>query len=197
MIQSYPLQWPAGYVQTPRTSRIYSRFKSTVERARDFIIHEIRRMEGTDVIISTNVPVNKYGELRGDYPNSRLDNTGAAVYFKLKGKDVVICCDTYIKLVDNLTAIGKTIENLRAIDRWGVSDFLERAFTGFKGLPEQAGTETKDCWEILGIAPNSSQDAVKAAWKALVKIHHPDNGGSHDRMTEINNAYSQCLKLAS
>jgi hypothetical protein len=41
---------------------------------------------------------------------------GVAVYFTYKGNEVVLCCDTYERIWENVYAIGKTIENLRAIE---------------------------------------------------------------------------------
>ncbi|MDE2102679.1 MAG: J domain-containing protein [Patescibacteria group bacterium] len=46
-------------------------------------------------------------------------------------------------------------------------------------------------WETLGVDSNASVEQVKASWLELSKIHHPDVGGSHERMAQINAAFEQ------
>lgn len=48
----------------------------------------------------------------------------------------------------------------------------------------------KDYYEILGIAKNATPEEVKAAFRRLAHVHHPDKkGGNTDRFKEINEAY--------
>ncbi len=49
---------------------------------------------------------------------------------------------------DNIQAIRKTIEAMRGLERWGVSDMLQRTFSGFKALPDQTGIG-KEAWWIV------------------------------------------------
>lgn len=55
-------------------------------------------------------------------------------------------------------------------------------------------------YEILGLnkADNPSQEQIRAAWKKLVKEHHPDlnpnNKDAEDRIKEINRAYDELQK---
>ncbi len=47
-------------------------------------------------------------------------------------------------------------------------------------------------WEVLGVSKYASGDRVKAAYKKLVKLYHPDINPKRDarsRMTAINEAY--------
>lgn len=46
-------------------------------------------------------------------------------------------------------------------------------------------------YEILQITPNASEEVIKAAYKALVKKYHPDNGAIDgiEKMQLINDAY--------
>ena len=56
-----------------------------------------------------------------------------------------------------------------------------------------------DPFSTLGITPSASEDEIKAAYRKLAKKYHPDvNGGSADseqKMKEINEAYSEALKI--
>lgn len=44
-------------------------------------------------------------------------------------------------------------------------------------------------YEVLGVNPNANQIVIEAAYKALVKEHHPDMGGEEEKFIEIKNAY--------
>lgn len=51
--------------------------------------------------------------------------------------------------------------------------------SGAKGSPHHAA---------LHLLPSAPIQVVKAAYRALALIHHPDKGGSNDRMRELNAA---------
>ncbi|MDJ0718686.1 MAG: J domain-containing protein [Prochloraceae cyanobacterium] len=47
-------------------------------------------------------------------------------------------------------------------------------------------------WEILGVSADANADRVKAAYKKLVKLYHPDANFRRDaqkRMAAVNDAY--------
>ncbi len=44
-------------------------------------------------------------------------------------------------------------------------------------------------FQTLYLLPNAPPEVVKAAYKALAKIHHPDARGSSEKMIEINRAF--------
>jgi DnaJ domain len=47
------------------------------------------------------------------------------------------------------------------------------------------------CFEILGVTNGVTIEELKAAYRAAAATHHPDCGGSHQRMVEINSAFEQ------
>jgi len=51
----------------------------------------------------------------------------------------------------------------------------------------------RDPYEILGIKRSASLDEVKAAYRRACKVRHPDLGGSHEAMVELNTAYAFVL----
>ena len=57
----------------------------------------------------------------------------------------------------------------------------------------------QDPYRVLGVAPDASEDEIKKAYRALAKKYHPDvNNGSAEaemRMKEVNEAYSQVMKM--
>lgn len=46
-----------------------------------------------------------------------------------------------------------------------------------------------DYYTILGIQPSADPDTIRRAYRHQATRHHPDRGGSHERMVEINEAW--------
>jgi len=192
-INAYPLQWPVGWRRTPPAERRSSRFKATVAGARDAVLHELQLMgcdaEG-EIIISTNIPLRADGNPRGDWERRAITDRGVAVYFFRKGRRVVLACDAYYSIEENMRAIALTLDAMRGIERWGAHEMLDRAFTGFTALP---APERKLNWrQVLGPVAQSVAD-VKLRYRELALQHHPDRGGNPALMAEINRAYSEAI----
>ncbi len=143
------------------------------------------------VVISTNIQLRRDGL---PYSNQKepLD-TGVAVYWKdRKDKQLVLACDKYNTVGDNLYAIGKTIEATRAITRWGTVT-AEQAFAGYVALNEKTGPS---CWEILGLERHSNTErSVLEAYRAKARSLHPDVGGNSDSFAALVAAKDMALQL--
>ncbi len=183
-IEAYPLQWPAGRPRAKR--RQNAQFQLSLAKARDHLMNEVRLLNGRQPVLSSNL------ELRLDglpYANQKQpDDPGIAVYFTYKDKQHCFACDDWRKVEDNLRAIGKTIEALRGIARWGTGDMMERAFQGFVALPSPV-----QWWHVLGFesATGLNLNEVEIRYKKLAMQRHPDRGGSDDAMTELTWARDQ------
>ena len=187
MTQAYPLHWPAGW---PRTKRpIASAFRVTFAEARDDLQKELRLMDARYMVISTNHTLRRDGLPYANQPAP--DDCGVAVYFEWKGRQMAFACDKWDNVRANLRAIGKTVENLRGIERWGASDMMERAFSAFEALPAP-----KSCWDELGIDENASRADIQDAYRDKAKRVHPDHGGSASAMAALNAARAEALKHA-
>lgn len=196
--EAYPLCWPDGWPRH-KGQREYGQFKGTPGKVQRELLQEIDRLVlgvearrytlDEEVVISTNV------ELRQDgypYANRRKpEDPGVAVYFQRKGKKQCFACDKYNEVWKNMRAIQKTIEALRGIERWGSSDMLDRAFTGFVGLPAPG---ERPWWEVMGLNGTESHQVIKDRYRVLAKTRHPDRGGSDQQFSELNQAYNTALK---
>lgn len=132
MIEPYPLQWIPGKPRTPSHQRKRSQFQVSFAKARDGLLLELSRLGASNIIISSNVQTRRDGL---PYANFREpDDPGVAVYFKTFKKEYALSCDRWDRAKDNLRAIGKHIEALRGIERWGVSS-IEESFQPYL-LPE-------------------------------------------------------------
>lgn len=190
MAEAYPLYWPDGWKRTESWHRERSKFKTGFGAARNLLFAELTRMGASKVILSTSIPLRNDGLPRA---NVRPDDgdTGVAVYFERKNKPMVFACDKYDRSEDNIYAIAKTIDAMRGIERWGASDMMERAFSGFKAL--NAENDGESWWTILGCTATSSAEEINSAYKSKLRVSHPDAGGSREAMTKLNIARDQAF----
>lgn len=172
MTQRYPLAWPAGWPRH-RGGRRSAPFKVPPAQARGEMFAELQRLGAKDIVLSSDQPLNRDGSV--SLIRRAMSDPGVAVYFKRKGRDVVLACDKYDQLHDNMRAIGKTAEAMRGIERWGASEMLDRAFTGFEALPAPDAW-----WTILGVTQTATPAAIDAAFRKLARDAHPDQNGGVD-----------------
>jgi len=184
MAEAYPLHWPDGWPKS--RYREDSRFKTTFGKARDNLFKEIRMLGGTLPVLSTNV------ELRNDglpYANRLPSGSpGASVYFSMKKNQMCFACDKYYRVQENIQAIRKTIEALRGIERWGASDMMERAFSGFAQLSDLSNSPW---WQVLGVDKDDMHEAIKRAYQYARSSNHPDNGGDSNEFDRVQKAWKQ------
>ena len=167
----------------PGTTRISKKAKS-MNDATGLLIGELSRLCASRSVVSTNVALRLDGL---PYANQKPpQDPGAAVYFVLKGKPIVLACDKWDRVEDNVYAIARHIESIRAQDRWGVGR-IEQAFAGYMALP--APMDLKPWWEVLGVGEDSPFEVVQEVYRRLAIKNHPDAGGDHANMVEINTAW--------
>lgn len=199
-MKNYPLNWPDGWRRTETYQRSPGHFcnkgnvghELTIGNAVDRVLDELRRMGIRDYdapIISSNLaptlggrPLSKQGQPK---------DPGVAVYWKKSNEAVykVMAIDRYTKVEQNLAAIAATLEAMRAIERHGGAQILERAFKGFVALPPP-----KDWASYFGLTKPTTMIAVRAMYRAKAKDMHPDTGGSHAEMAELNDMLAMAEK---
>lgn len=197
--EAFPLRWPVGWPRARARSRaafgtarrqegeggsswvVHGRL--TIDAATRRLLAELSRLGATSAILSTNV------RLRADgLPHSKAGepaDPGAAVYFRLTGQPRVLACDRWDRVADNVAAIAKHVEAIRGQVRWGVGS-LEQAFGGYLALT--AVGARRRWWEVLALPSTASLAEVEAKRIELLRIHHPDRGGTHDQAAEVNAA---------
>lgn len=205
MTDAYPLQWPAGWPRTPWNEQRYAKFGSkkgestrvtniTIAEATVRVLTELGRM-GVDrqgVVISTNLQLRRDG-----LPFSRQAaprDAGAAVYWQTsKGERRVMAIDQYYKVEENLAAIAATLDAMRAIERHGGAQILDRAFTGFAALP--APTAARSWREVMTFGESTpTREQLRQRYRELARVRHPDKGGSDAAMSELNVAMTEAEK---
>lgn len=210
--QSYPLQWPAGWPRAKHRERARFRGTSlqtyaspdpngapiyrhrsvsrelTIAEAIDRLQSELERLGGRYSVLSTNLELRRDGSPRSGQREPQ--DPGAAVYFTLKARRVVLACDKWDRAADNIAAIAAHIEALRGQERWGVGS-LEQAFAGYAKLPSPE--QTRSWRTVLGIGDREVTRAqVEARYRELAMKHHPDlSGGSHEQMAQLTAAINE------
>jgi hypothetical protein len=195
MIEAYPLSWPVGYKRT--ADRIRSPFLQSMEKAQKFLRKELDRLGARQLVVSSNIPIRKDGLFYADWMSKKIEDPGVAIYFTYKDKAVSMCCDQYRTIWENVYALGKAIEAMRGLERWGVSDFLDRAFTGFTALPASVTSPPPTIWEILGLPgkPDGMEDVVRAYRNKAREVHPDKPGGSKEKFQALQEAYEEALNL--
>jgi hypothetical protein len=192
----FPLCWPDNW---PRVQfRLSSRFgERTVGQAFQFLCREMRRLtNGEAFFLSSNIPRTKGGAGAPMSSYKQPTDPGVAVYFALNKKPVVLACDKWSHVEDNIWALAKHIEALRGQDRWGVGT-IEQAFRGYMALPGLGETGGISWWKVLGVNINATPEQVKESFRILAKKHHPDHSknGDVELWHRINQAYQQAETL--
>lgn len=59
---------------------------------------------------------------------------------------------------------------------------------GFETDAGSGEVDNQQLYNVLEINQNATQDEIKASYRKLVKLHHPDKGGQADKFKEINAA---------
>jgi hypothetical protein len=220
-VSAYPLQWPAGVPRAvSRVDAPFHEIKSVMtgqhksrQRTRkgmwpaySELTHELRRLGAVSPVISTDIQLKADGT---PYGNASCSDPGVAVYWHMRvtrgGARVLVPysmpCDRYTRLADNLYAVAKTIEAMRAIERYGAVQTAQ-VFAGFAALPPGEGAAApvvppKPWREVLGGAWPDGLDAgellvlAKSRYRRGADDAHPDRGGDAERMAELNRAWEE------
>lgn len=192
---NYPLAWPVAKPRTlhrqraafgTRSSNSLGTRPLTLAEACRRVTAELARLDVGRWIISTNVVLNRDGSPRSGLREPT--DPGAAVYFKRKGKPYCLACDRWDRVPDNIAAIAAEIAANRGRERWGVVS-LEEAFAGFAALPP-----VRPWWVRLSLQQQpATSDQLRAAFRQLAMVHHPDRGGDPAFMAELTAAYEEGL----
>lgn len=195
---AYPLSWPQGWPRAKQHESARFGIKNrngdhrwadrlTVNQACERLLLELQRLGVATALVSSNMLLR-----RDNWPRSgqaEPADSGVAVYFTLKRKRIVFACDKWDRVADNIASIAAHIDAIRAVERYGVGN-LEQAFRGYLALPEPG---FKHNWrEVLGDCKTLAE--AEGAYREKAKAAHPDFGGNHTQMVELNEAVADARK---
>jgi len=211
MTETHPLRWPDGWKKTAADKRErgrqfirggYNGSLPTFAYGRNGVIEELRKLGAKNVVISTSVDVRFDGVPRSGVEPDRLNfkEPGAAIYFTLNGRQMVVAQDAFDSPAVNLRSLTLAIEAFRTLGRHGGGAMMDRAFDGFTALPPPSGMKPKrPWWQVLRYSEDLddreflSVAEVEARYKSLAKRYHPDAGGGEAEMRELNVARDEAV----
>lgn len=201
-VPAYPLQWPEGWKRTHPSQRNHAQFgrkaashngnwqtkrELTINEAVTRLREELGRMgiSDDDLVINTNLKLRLDGLPKSD--QRQPDDPGAVAYWRDRaGNSRSMAIDRYHRVADNLAAIAATIEAMRAIERHGGAEILNRAFTGFTAIEDQSAA-----WHVvLGVQSHAPTNDVRDAYKRARARVHPDRGGTSAGFDAVQRAYA-------
>ena len=214
--EAYPLCWPAGWPRTAAGSRKNAKFNRveykasstpgmigyTVKKglsvydATQRVREEMDKLDARGTVVSSNIPLRRDGL---PYSGQKEPpDSGVAVYWTTrKGDRRCIATDRYTKVADNIAALAATLEAFRAVERHGGAQVIDRAFTGFKAIPN---LEASRPWRVVLDVERYEKEGetiddewVRMQYLKLAHIHHPDKGGTDCAMAELNRARDEAI----
>lgn len=183
------LQWPDGVPMNFDPQ--YSRFGNhSLSQALTEVEAELTRFGVESAVITGDWSLSTR-----DYPLSdKRTPSPVAVHYRRNGDDFCIAICEYNTVQDNVWAVAKVIDAMRAIERHGGDAVARQAASGFIALPPP----DKPWWEVFGVGKDADPDVVEATYKIKAKKLHPDKpGGSAEAMSELNTAYDQFKEFLS
>lgn len=185
------------YLEQPaKCGLVASDFKSNYSQTLNLLETELRKLKAKEVTIQAG-----FRQVRNDgwpYSSAKPDHPAVALQFRTAKGVLVFRAHLYKRFEDNLRAIAKTLEALRAVDRWGVVEGQQ--YTGFRQLEAAPASGQMDrdaaaAWlaffsgvsssELLGSRPKLEQ----AFRETRVKLHPDRSGGSHEGFVRTQQAY--------
>jgi DnaJ-domain-containing protein 1 len=168
------------------------RFTAQLETTQRDLVTIIKKMGATSLQINQDI-------LKG----------AVEIIFDREGQRYVFRCSKYPDALDNLRAAQLTITYLwRAVEEYGVTSeqqTLDRAFAqfflGFAATPDDTvlllGSGAESWWDVLGVPPDADEPAIRNAYRALARAHHPDAGGDAADFRRLQDAYRRALAEAA
>jgi len=153
----------------------------TFTDARVKLLDELRLLGARSIILSCN-----------RFPT---DDPGIAIYFTIGKRQMAMACDRYDNQAANCRSLGLNISAMRQLKRHGGGVMMDRAFNGFAALPSP-NVASRPWREVLGLTDNMRVDTetIDRCYRVLARKVHPDTGGSHEAMSELNVAREQALR---
>lgn len=196
-------QWP--HQQTPSWKRRKSPFKAGWSQTLDLLERELNYLQAKDIIVDGYF---QFRDIRNDgWPKStaRPSQPGVILSFDTKRGRMSMPCDTYTDWEANLRGIALTLENLRSIERYGVTTERQEQYTGWLKLPaansaDEAVQHAQTLITHSGLASTIAKvitDPLEfdRVWRAATHRAHPDHGGSNEAFHEVITARNRLKQL--
>lgn len=185
--------WPREFTRR----RVLSPFRAPLRTTLLDLKRELKAVHARDVVLEIAIREN---EIRIDgmpYAKARPEHPGVILSMTAEGGALRFPCDAFTDWQDNLRAIVRTMEALRAVERYGVVAQHEqynawRAIEGPRAMP-QGWPSIEDAAGFIramsGERPETSdKDGLVRAVRVAKRRTHPDHGGDPDAFQRVTEA---------
>lgn len=201
------IDWPGGAGGFTR-NRKRSPFKAAWSTTVAGLTRELRHLGARDINLHIAVPEHKIvQDGTRPYADARADHPGVVLAFESKDGSLHFAVDTFRDWQENLRAIVLTLENLRAIERYGTVK-QNQQYRGFRALPDPGGpialgqaappmaldAAAAFVVGLDGVNVTAEQilaypDIFKDVYRMLARRLHPDvPGGDGEKFGQLVNA---------
>ena len=196
-------RWPG--VATPPAKQRAARFEASYSATLDLLERELRALTAQDIVVQAWFT---WEQIRDDgWPRSAANPSQSGLILSFTVRKVVnhkmtvtalsFPCDTFDTFDDNLRAIALTLEALRKIDRYGVTQGNQQ-YTGWKQLPAQdtnnnGSMSRGDAIAFIamhsGMSMHGAEIDLQYAYRTAARKLHPDSGdGDHELFVKLQKA---------
>lgn len=190
-------QWPRPNTKNRRGGTFRVGYVATLK----LLESEIDKVGGRNAVLQAGFARE---DIRNDgFPRAkaRPAHPGIVVSFESRHGSLMFACDTFEDWEDNLRAVALTLENLRAVERYGATKHGEQ-YTGYVAIPAKDASNGFHSAEeaarfIMAAAGvngeprnffNDTEDARAAIIRKAAANMHPDSGGSHEQFVKLQSA---------
>jgi hypothetical protein len=190
------LDWPSGFQRTDDELRKQNNsFRISLRKAFDRMETELDRLGVDDYRYEFAAERRKRDQR--PYANASPDDPGFVLHWTMDGADYAIACDAYTRLRDNVRAAGLYLQEKRKMEQrpveTGESEFANARLPPADDADVIAVGSGTPAHEILGVAPDASEETVQEAAREQLLEAHPDHGGSADELETIQRAREAML----
>lgn len=184
----------AKWTRTPALGYARSQFKMPYPKTLDLLERELTKLDAREVIIEAGFAREKIRNDGWPFQAAVPSHPGVVLYFKTAEGAMEFPCGTYGTFDENLHAIALTLENLRAIDRYGVT-LGHQQYAGFLALPpapkewtvDQAaefiagcGTGAEEAGGVTKKLIIESTEAYRKAYRKAATVLYPHTPAKND-----------------
>jgi hypothetical protein len=198
-VRYQPIQvWP--HAPTPPADREVSKFSADYNQTLDELELEILKLDGSDVILQGFWPKSNMRNDGWPMAIAKADSPGVIVSFSTRLGNLSYHGDRFKHWKDNLRAIAKTLEALRAIQRYGTVAGDEQ-YRGFVALAAPAANDRAAAETLIRLAGSDmTADSLLAQLgrgdnplvdylrKAALKLVHGRGNATAEQLDEIEQA---------
>lgn len=165
--------WPGKRTQTRKRSP----FKGSYQKTLVLLERELNHLRASSIRIHLDIEPS---EIRLDgWPrgSARPGMPGVVLAYKSKGNEFSMPCDTFTDWQTNLRAIALTLERLRAIDRYGVTQGQQ--YAGFRAIEAPSRWTVEQAAEFVSLHSGlggliGNVDSYRKAYRIAAAKLHPD-----------------------